>query len=167
MSANRLIANVAKKSPLWFALSILLGLSGAIFNGIGITLIIPLMLDLLGQDMLRADDLPPLLSSLFSVFDRVPDDSKSLALMALLLVALLLKNLASYGSTAVSSLLSRNYVCSLRQDGLRLLLDVDLDYYASVRLGDLMNYLNTEINRVATAVRTLARTTTLVITILV
>ncbi|MGG6241401.1 ABC transporter ATP-binding protein [Nodosilinea sp. AN01ver1] len=167
MSANHLIFNVAKKSPLWFLLSILLGLSGAIFNGIGITLIIPLMLDLLGQDILENTNFPPLLSSLFSVFNGVSGDYRPLALMAVLLVALLFKNLANYGGTAISSLLSRDYVCHLRRDGLRLLLDVDLDYYANVRLGDLMNYLNTEVNRVATAVRTLARIATLVVTILV
>ncbi|MBE9158368.1 ABC transporter ATP-binding protein [Nodosilinea sp. LEGE 06152] len=167
MSANHLILNVARKSPLWFLLSIVFGLSGAIFNGIGITLIIPLMLDLLGQDILRNTDFPPLLNSLFSIFDGVSDDYRPLALMALLLVALLFKNLANYGGTAISSLLSRDYVCNLRRDGLRLLLDVDLDYYANVRLGDLMNYLNTEVNRVATAVRTLARIATLIVTILV
>ncbi|WP_017302419.1 ABC transporter ATP-binding protein [Nodosilinea nodulosa] len=167
MSANRLLISVARRSPLWFFLSILSGLSGAIFNGIGITLIIPLMLDLLGKDILKNTSFPPLLRSLFSVFDGVSDESRSLGLMACLLLALLLKNVANYGGTAISSLLSRDYVCHLRRDGLRLLLDVDLDYYANVRLGDLMNYLNTEVNRVATAVRTLARIATLIVTILV
>ncbi len=167
MSANNLLITVAKKSPIWFALSILFGLAGAVFNGIGVALIIPLILDLLGQDILQETDFPPLLHSLFSVFDRVPDGYRTLGLTLFLLVALLLKNLASYGGTAISSLLSRDYVCTLRRDGLRLLLDVDLDYYANVRLGDLMNYLNTEVNRVATAIRTLARIATLVITILV
>ncbi len=167
MSTNRLLITVAQRSPLWFALAIVVGFSGAVFNGIGIALIIPLMLDLLGQDILTNSNFPPLLRSLFSLFDGVPDGDRPLALMAVLLVALLFKNLATYGGTAISSLLSRSYVCNLRKDGLRLLLDVDLDYYASVRLGDLMNYLNTEVNRVASAVRTLARIATLIITILV
>ncbi|TVQ07386.1 MAG: ABC transporter ATP-binding protein [Leptolyngbya sp. DLM2.Bin27] len=167
MSANRLLITVAQRSPLWFGLAIVVGFSGAVFNGIGITLIIPLILDLLGQDILTNSNFPPLLRSLFSLFDGLPDDYRPLALMAVLLVALLLKNLATYGSTAISSSLSRNYVCNLRNQGIRLLLDVDLDYYATMRLGDLMNYLNTEVNRVATAVRTLARIATLIITILV
>jgi ATP-binding cassette, subfamily B, bacterial MsbA len=167
MSANRLLITVAQRSPLWFGLAILVGFSGAVFNGIGIALIIPLILDLLGQDILTNSNFPPLLRSLFSLFDGLPDDYRPLALMAVLLVALLLKNLATYGSTAISSSLSRNYVCNLRNQGMRLLLDVDLDYYATMRLGDLMNYLNTEVNRVATAVRTLARIATLIITILV
>ena len=167
MSTNRLLITVAQRSPLWFVLAIVVGFSGAVFNGIGIALIIPLILDLLGQDILTDSNFPPLLRSLFSLFDGVPEGSRPLALMAVLLVALLFKNLATYGGTAISSLLSRSYVCNLRKEGLRLLLDVDLDYYASVRLGDLMNYLNTEVNRVASAVRTLARIATLVITILV
>lgn len=167
MSTNRLLITVAQRSPLWFVLAIVVGFSGAVFNGIGIALIIPLILDLLGQDILTDSNFPPLLRSLFSLFDGVPEGSRPLALMAVLLVALLFKNLATYGGTAISSLLSRSYVCNLRKEGLRLLLDVDLDYYASVRLGDLMNYLNTEVNRVASAVRTLARIATLMITILV
>jgi ATP-binding cassette, subfamily B, bacterial MsbA len=167
MSANRLLTNIAKKSPWLFLISIAFGLSGAIFNGIGVTLIIPLILDILGQDILSTTTFPPVLRPLFSLFEGLPDQYRSLAMAVFLILVLLLKNLALYGGAVVSNLLSRAYVYNLRKDGLRLLLDVDLDYHANVRLGDLMNYLNTEVNRVAVAVRTLDRIATLVITILV
>lgn len=167
MSANRLLTNIARRSPWLFLLSILFGLSGAIFNGIGVTLIIPLILDLLGQDILSDTTFPPALQPLFALFEDLPEDYRALAMVGVLIFALLLKNLAFYGGAVVSNLLSRSYVYNLRKDGLRLLLDVDLDYHANVRLGDLMNNLNTEVNRVAVAVRTLDRIATLVITILV
>lgn len=167
MSANRLLTNIAQRSPWLFLLSIAFGLSGAIFNGIGVTLIIPLILDLLGQDILSTTTFPPALRPLFALFENLPEDYRALAMVGVLILALLLKNLAFYGGAVVSNLLSRSYVYNLRKDGLRLLLDVDLDYHANVRLGDLMNNLNTEVNRVAIAVRTLDRIATLLITILV
>lgn len=167
MSANRLLTNIAQRSPWLFLLSIAFGLSGAIFNGIGVTLIIPLILDLLGQDILTTTTFPPALRPLFALFENLPEDYRALAMVGVLILALLLKNLAFYGGAVVSNLLSRSYVYNLRKDGLRLLLDVDLDYHANVRLGDLMNNLNTEVNRVAIAVRTLDRIATLLITILV
>ncbi|MFH7245064.1 MAG: ABC transporter ATP-binding protein [Spirulina sp.] len=167
MSANRLLTNIARRSPGLFLLSIAFGLSGAIFNGIGVTLIIPIILDLLGQDILSDTTFPPALQPLFALFEDLPEDYRALAMVGVLIGALLLKNLAFYGGAVVSNVLSRSYVYNLRKDGLRLLLDVDLDYHANVRLGDLMNNLNTEVNRVAVAVRTLDRIATLVITILV
>lgn len=167
MSTNRLLITIAKKSPLLFLLSIAFGLAGAILNGIGVTLIIPLVMDILGQDIFSSTNFPPLLRSLFGLFERLPEGQRSLAMVSLLIGVLLLKNLATYGGTIINSLLSRAYVYNLRKEGLELLLDVDLGYYATVRLGDLMSYLNTEVNRVATAVKMIARITTLIITILV
>lgn len=167
MSANQLLINVARRSPWLFLLSIVLGLSGAIFNGIGVTLIIPLILDLLGQDILSDTSFPPALQPLFSPFENLPENYRVFGMVGVLLLALALKNLALYSGTVASTVLSRSFVYHLRQDGLRMLLDVDLDYHANVRLGDMMNNLNTEVGRVAMAVRTLAQIATLLITILV
>lgn len=167
MSANRLLINLARQSPWLILLSIALGLSGAIFNGIGATLIIPLILDLLGQDILSDTTFPPVLQPLFSPFENLPGDYRTLAMVGVLIAALLLKNLSIYSGALVSSLLSRAYVYSLRTDAMRLLLDVDLAYHTNTRLGDMMNNLNGETGRVAAALRTLDRIATLVITILV
>ncbi len=167
MSVNQLLLNVARRSPWLLLLSIALGLSGAIFNGIGVTLVIPLILDLLGQDILSDSSFPPALQPLFAPFENLPDDYRILGMVGVLLLALLLKNLSIYSGAVISTLLSRSYVYNLRRDGLRLLLDVDLDYHANVRLGDMMNNLNAEVGRVAMAVRTLDRIATLLITILV
>ncbi len=167
MSANRLLISIARQSPWLILLSVVLGLSGAIFNGIGVTLIIPLVLDLLGQDILSDTTFPPVLQPLFAPFESLPGDYRALAMVGVLIFALLLKNLSIYSGTLVSSLLSRSYVYRLRQDAMRLLLDVDLDYHTNTRLGDMMNNLNGETGRVAAAVRTLDRIATLGITILV
>lgn len=167
MSANRLVIKIARQSPWLILLSITLGLSGAIFNGIGVTLIIPLILDLLGQDILSSTAFPPVLQTLFAPFENLPGDYRALGMVGVLIFALLLKNASLYSGAVVSSVLSRSYIYSLRRDGLRLLLDVDLDYHANMRLGDMMHNLNGETGRVAAAVRTLDRIATLVITILV
>lgn len=167
MSANRLLLSIARQSPWLILTSITLGLSGAIFNGIGVTLIIPLILDLLGQDILSDTTFPPVLQPLFAPFESLPGDYRALAMVGVLIFALLLKNLSLYCGALVSSLLSRSYVYRLRQDAMRLLLDVDLDYHTNTRLGDMMNNLSGETGRVAAAVRTLDRIATLLITILV
>ncbi|MDJ0703752.1 MAG: ABC transporter ATP-binding protein, partial [Leptolyngbyaceae cyanobacterium MO_188.B28] len=77
------------------------------------------------------------------------------------------KNLATYSSALTSSTLSRRFTANLRKDGLRLLLDVDLDYYSKVKVGDLINHLNVEANRTTIAIRTLTRIAISAITILV
>ena len=81
--------------------------------------------------------------------------------------AIALKNLATYSSSLTSSTLSRTFTANLRKQGLRLLLNVDLDYYSKVKVGDLINHLNLEVNRTTIAIRTLTRIAISVITILV
>ena len=56
---------------------------------------------------------------------------------------------------------------SLRLEGLKILLNVDLAYYTTTRVGDLINHLNIEVSRTTIAVRTLARMAIAIITIIV
>ena len=51
MSTNQLLYKFAKPYPGWIITSILLGFSGALFNGIGVTLIVPVLLRFLGQEI--------------------------------------------------------------------------------------------------------------------
>lgn len=167
MSANRLLTKLANQSLHWMILSIILGLSGAIFNGVGTTLIIPLIIDFLGSGVADFDQFPPILKSLFSIFDAFPEGYRSLAMIGCVVMTIILKNLANYANAITSGILGRRFTSSLRREGFRLLLDVDIDYYCGVKLGGLMNYINTEANRASTAVRSLIRIAIAVVTILV
>lgn len=164
MDVNRLMVKLVKQYPLWMLLSILLGFSGAIFNGIGTTLIIPLILDFLGQDVVSGNNVPPILTSIFSAFDGFPPQYRLPAMMTSIFVMLVLKNAANYANALTSGALSRTFTSRLRKDSFRLLLDVDLGYFSKVRMGDLMNYINTETSRTATAVKSLVNISIAIIT---
>ncbi|MBD2091889.1 ABC transporter ATP-binding protein [Microcoleus sp. FACHB-1515] len=163
-STHRLLLNLARRYPLLVALTIGLGFSGALFNGISTALIVPVLLNFLGQAITIAH-VPVLLRSLLAPF---ADANQSLLLMGGAIVLLIvLKNAAAYASTLAASRLKRHLVSDLRESGLRLLLEVDLDFHAKNSIGDLIHRLNTEINRAAAAIVMTIRSLTTLLTILV
>ena len=165
MSANRLLVQLTKQSFHWMALSVLLGFSGAIFNGVGVALLIPLILNILGLNIVESDSFPPILKSVFSIFDVFPEQYRAVAMVSSVVLAIILKNLANYANAITSGILGRRFTCTLRRKGFRLLLDVDIDYFSGVRLGDLMTYINTEVSRATMAVRSLIKIAISLITI--
>ena len=167
MKANQLLIKLSKQSLHWMVLSVALGFSGAIFNGIGVTLIIPLILNFLGQEIVDFNSFPPVLRSIFEVFEGVPEPFQIPVMIGCVFLAIVFKNVAGYANSLTSGVLNRRFSSSLRQKSFRLLLDVDLDYFSEMRLGDLMNYINNEVNRTATAVSTIINLTTAGITIFV
>ncbi|MHC5833005.1 MAG: ABC transporter transmembrane domain-containing protein, partial [Nostoc sp.] len=76
-------------------------------------------------------------------------------------------NLAGYVGTLVSSSLTRTLTSDMREAGLKLLLDIDIDYYSKMKVGDLINSLGGEISRAASAIGGVIRLIILAITILV
>ncbi|HIK31414.1 MAG TPA: ABC transporter ATP-binding protein [Oscillatoriales cyanobacterium M59_W2019_021] len=164
MSPNRLLFNFAARYPILIAQTLAFDLSGALFNGIGTTLIVPLLLIFLGQPM-ELPGAPPLLRSIFSNFDIVDSDSKILLITAAVLLAIVLKNAAVYGSAIVSSSLARKLVLSIRKEAIDILLSVDLDYYAKHRVGDILNRVNAEVVRTASAIRSGISSISIILTI--
>jgi ATP-binding cassette, subfamily B, bacterial MsbA len=153
--------------PLLVFLTILMGFSGALFNGISTVLIVPILLELLGQSTELLNQLPDILRQFLVFFDGVPEQYR-LTVMAISVVALIiLKNAAIYAGSLASNSLNRKLSANLRLEGLQLLLDVDMAYYSQTKVGDLINHLNVEVSRTAIAVRTLARIAIAFITILV
>ncbi|MGP1373836.1 MAG: ATP-binding cassette domain-containing protein [Almyronema sp.] len=155
MSPNKLLLKFALRHPVWIVLTTLLGFSGAVFNGVGTTLIIPVLLEFLGQDLTQSGSLPPLLSDFFSFFDRFPDNQRIVFMLIVVFFAIVLKNLANYASAMSSAILIRNLVRDIRLEGLSLLLEVDLDYHFKMRSGDIIQRLNDQVNRTASAIKTL------------
>lgn len=145
--ANKLTLSLVKKYWHWVLISILLGFSGAVFNGVGMTLVIPIVISFLGLDTISSADMPPLLRSIFSVFDGIPEQYRVLAMIGTVFSTILLKGLSSYATAVVAAHLSKKLSINLRQECFRLLLELDLDYFSQVKLGDVMNYINTEVGR--------------------
>jgi ATP-binding cassette, subfamily B, bacterial MsbA len=166
MSTSNLLFQFAKPYPGRIVVTFLLGFSGALFNGIGTTLIVPVILAIVGQN-LNTGDAPGIIKAIISPFDQVPEHYRIGVMALAVILTIAIKNLASYASTLASSSLSRIITTDMRDAALKILLEVDLDYYAKTRIGDLINSLGGEIARAASTLNTAIRLFSLVITILV
>lgn len=166
MHPSRLLSHIARRYPGWIGLTVLLGLLGGVFNGVSTALIVPVLLNFLGQPV-PLSGLPEAIQPLLKPFEQLPE-ARRLWVMTVTVVLLIgLKNLATYGNALVAGALKRVLVTDWREAGLRLLLSVDLNFFAGSSLGDVMNQLNVEVNRSATAVATAVRGLTTGITICV
>jgi ATP-binding cassette, subfamily B, bacterial MsbA len=166
MSPRQLLLSLARRCPKLIAFSILLGFSGAIFNGIGTALIIPVLLALLGQPIALGGG-APMIQKLMVPFEGVSGEQRLLLMTAAILLALLCKNAANYANALVAGALKRRISNDLREDGIQMLLNVDMDYFVKTGVGDIGNYLNNELSRTASAISTITRVVTLSITTLV
>ncbi len=154
MTFKELTIQFIKDNPILITLSIILGFSGAIFNTVGTALIIPLLLVFVGQSQMLLEGGPPILQKTISLFDTFPENTRFFAMFGAVLFAIILKNAANLGNTIISGQLSRNLVKSLRLEGIKTILNVDIDYHNKNKSGDLHNRLSGEINKTASSVRT-------------
>ncbi len=166
MSYTKLVLKFARSYPVWILSTIVLGFSGALFNGVSTTLIVPILLNFLGQKV-DLKGAPPLIHAIMSPFDGIPEQYRLSAMAVTVLLTIVLKNVATYASTLVSSALGRTLTSDLREEGLRLLLEVDLDFYSKMKVGDLINRLGGEVSRTAGTIGVTIRIVIIAITVLV
>lgn len=166
MSRNRLLLNLAQRYPVQVLWTIVLGFSGALFNGISTALIVPVVLSLLGQD-LNLGDAPPFLKMLLTPFDGVPQRYRIVLMTGAIVVAIALKNLTTYANSLTGGSLKRRLASDLREDALHMLLRVDLDFFYKTGVGDLINRVNNEIGRAANALSSALRILISAITVLI
>jgi subfamily B ATP-binding cassette protein MsbA len=166
MSANKLLLKFSIRYPGRIFLTVILGFSGALFNGISTTLIVPVLLSFL-EEAIELRGAPPLIKTLMYPFEGMPQNQRLMLMTAAIVMAIILKNLASYINTLVATSLTRSLTFDLREAGLDLLLKVDLDFYSKTKVGDLINRLGGEIGRTASAVGTAIGMFTTSITVLV
>ncbi|BAZ53819.1 ABC transporter-related protein [Nostoc sp. NIES-4103] len=166
MSTRKLLLRFAKPYPWLILLTIVLGFSGGLFNGVSTALIVPVILKIVGQevDLTKA---PGILKGIMAPFETVPENYRIVVMAGAIIFTICLKNLATYSSTLASSSLTRKLTSDMREAGLKLLLEIDIDYYAKMKVGDLINRLGGEIGRAATAIGNTVKLIILGITILV
>ena len=80
MSTRKLLWKFAKPYPVWIILTIILGFSGALFNGVSTALIVPVILRIVGQEV-DLKGAPSVLKAIISPFDSLPENYR-LGLMA-------------------------------------------------------------------------------------
>ncbi|MDX2100721.1 MAG: ABC transporter ATP-binding protein [Leptolyngbyaceae cyanobacterium bins.59] len=151
MSANQLLVKYALRRPLWAVLTIVFGFTSALFNGISTALIAPVVLGFLDQKF-EIQGGPPLIQSLMAPFGSVPERYRMMVMLGAIVFAIVLKNVTVYVSSLISGILTRSLMADLRETGFRLLLEVDLDYYSRMKVGDLINRLGGEIGRTSGAI---------------
>lgn len=166
MSTSKLLLRFAKPYPVVIFLTILLGFSGALFNGVSTALIVPVILRIVGQEV-DLSGAPDIIKKIMYPFDNVPENYRLLVMAGAIIFTIFLKNLASYASTLASSNLTRRLTSDMREAGLQLLLEIDIDYYTKMKVGDLINSLGGEIGRAATAIGSIVKLIILGITIIV
>ncbi|WP_293334895.1 ABC transporter ATP-binding protein [Microcoleus sp. CAWBG58] len=166
MSANKLLLKFARRYPGRIVLTVMLGFAGALFSGISTTLIVPVLLIFLGE-AIELRGAPPLIKSLMYPFEGMPENQRLMLMTGAIVMTIIFKNLASYINTLVATSLTRSLTFDLREAGLQLLLEVDLDFYSKTKVGDLINRLGGEIGRTASAVGTAIGMFTTSITVLV
>ncbi|NJK47393.1 ATP-binding cassette domain-containing protein [Candidatus Gracilibacteria bacterium] len=152
MSSYKFLFQYARRFPLLIATAFVLSFLCAIFNGVGTALIVPLLFSGLSGMPSELDKAPPIINKLMSLFQGVPEDTKSLLIFGVILSMIVLKNVTQYLSSLVGGHLSRSMTNSMKLDGLRLLLDVDLDYYAKHKAGDIMSYITHDIVNAANSI---------------
>jgi subfamily B ATP-binding cassette protein MsbA len=166
MSANKLLLKYARRYPGRIILTVMLGFSGAVFNGISTTLIVPVLLSFL-EEAIELRAAPPLIQTLMHPFEGMPENQRLMLMTGAILLAIFLKNVTSYINTLVATSLTRSLTSDLREAGVWLLLKVDLEFYSQTKVGDLINRLGGEIGRTASAVSTAIGMFTTSITVLV
>ncbi|GAX36983.1 ABC transporter ATP-binding protein [Nodularia sp. NIES-3585] len=166
MSTLNQLVKFAKPYPGRIILTIALGFSGALFNGISTAMIVPIILKIVGQEI-DLTNAPPIIRAIMSPFDNFPESYRLGMMAAAIILIIFLKNAASYASSLASSSVSRTLTSDMRKAGIQLLLDIDINYYTKMKLGDLMNRLNGEIPRAASSVNNIIKLIILIITILV
>jgi subfamily B ATP-binding cassette protein MsbA len=166
MTSWKFLFQYARRFPLLIASAFVLSFVCAIFNGIGTALLVPLLFSGLSGMPANLEQAPPIINKMMSLFEGVPDETKSLLIFGIILSTIILKNATQYLSSLVGGHLSRCMTNSMKLDGLRLLLDVDLDYYAKHKAGDIMSYIAHDIVNTARSIGTVIAIAQICITIL-
>lgn len=166
MTPRKFILNIVKQNPLLVFLALLASFSGAIFSSVSIALIVPVVLKLLnfGDDMFKGG--PPVLSKILAVAEPFPEQWQGLVLVSIILGMIGLKNAAVYSTEYLNGLLSRRTTANLQISALRLLLNVDLDFFTKFQIGEITNRFGNEITRAAGALTSSVDLASISITIL-
>ncbi len=148
MSSSNIFKKLAIRYPSLIILTVILGFSGGIFNGVGTTISVPIILSFLGQKV-ELTGAPPIIQHLMSPFEGMGQNYRLLAMIVTIVLAIVLKNLANYASSVVSGLLKKKVMIDLREAAVGMLLEVDLDFHNNLGVGDIINRLGGEIGRSA------------------
>ena len=104
----------ARRHLVWVCAALVLDFAGAIFNGVGTTLIIPVLLGLSGSP-LEAERFPAAIGQILQIFDPLPPQQRAIGMIAAIAIAISLKNIANYAGTISNAKLSQGLTRDMRE----------------------------------------------------
>jgi ABC-type multidrug transport system fused ATPase/permease subunit len=160
MSTRKILLRFSRPYSNLILLTIVLGFSGALFNGVSTAITIPVILKIVGQSV-DLQGAPAILRFMLNPFNGVAENCQIGVMSGAILAIITLKNLATYAGSLTSSSLTLMITSDMREAGIGMLLKVDIDYYTRIKVGDLINRLGGEISRASTLINNSIKLTTL------
>ena len=120
MTYRQLLLRYAARNPFLIVISIVFSSSSALFNGISTTLLVPIVLEILGEGTLNLEEGPPLLQNLLSLFDGFSGETRLLVMVGSVLLLIILKDVMNYAKALTGGYLHRSLANGMRLEGIQL-----------------------------------------------
>lgn len=163
---TKLLLGFAREYPLKIIATILLGFSGALFSGVNTTLIVPVILQITGQSA-TLKNVPPIINNLLKPFESLPEKYQLVALLTAVIITIGLKNISGYTASLVGVSLKKGLVNRIREEALKIIFEVDLDYFSKNKIGDIARKVNGESTRTANAVTSYISLSNIIFTLVI
>jgi ATP-binding cassette, subfamily B, bacterial MsbA len=131
-------------------LACLIGAWSALLNGIGVSLIVPVVLMLWGQGD-GSIALPGLMAHIVRRFSELIPEHGTAGLVVVVLMAIFLRNIAKFAHAVLSQRMNFHVACELRLKVIEALLSADLAYHDSQHAGDQFNRISPEVTHTSQA----------------
>lgn len=151
MSSRDFLFYYLKKYPLPLIANIILGFSGAIFNGVNTALIIPVVLQIVGQEV-QLKGAPPAIKFIFTPFEGIPEQYRLVVMLLAIILTIILKEGVNYLRAIVAAAFKRRITNSMKIDIMSTLLETDIDFYSKNKLGDITKRLGSDTTQTTMAV---------------
>lgn len=143
MSTKEFILKFIVRYPFKIIGNIILGFAGGLFNGVNTALIVPILLQISGQEV-ELKGAPPVIQYLLSPFDGVPEQYRLIVMLLAVILTIILKNLTAYLRSLLSVAFTRSLTNTIKSEMLQTLMDIDLDFFTKVKVGDLTKRLGSD-----------------------
>ena len=145
MSGKEFILKFILRKPFNFQIigNIILGFASGLFNGVNTTLIVPILLQISGQEI-ELTGSPRIIQFLLSPFEGVPERYRLIVMLLAVILTILLKNLTAYLRSLLTVVFNRSLTNIIKSEMFQTLMDSDLDFFTKAKVGDLTKRLGSD-----------------------
>ena len=145
MSGKEFILKFILRKPFNFQIigNIILGFASGLFNGVNTTLIVPILLQISGQEI-ELTGSPRIIQFLLSPFEGVPERYRLIVMLLVVILTILLKNLTAYLRSLLTVVFNRSLTNTIKSEMFQTLMDSDLDFFTKAKVGDLTKRLGSD-----------------------